>query len=56
MRRLATEEMRLAHELLPLAAADSRIGYESSNQYFYIPQDLIEKILNCQYILTTLST
>lgn len=31
------------HTMLPLVQADSRIGYESSNHYFYIPQDLLEK-------------
>ncbi|MCL1856396.1 MAG: hypothetical protein FWF84_01965, partial [Kiritimatiellaeota bacterium] len=51
MRRLAADEMALAQELLPLVLADSRIGYESSNQYFYTPYDLVEKIINCRQIL-----
>jgi hypothetical protein len=54
MRRLATDEITLAQELLPLVLADSRLGYESSNHYFYLPQDLLEKIINCRHILNSL--
>jgi len=37
-----------------LVKADSRIGYESSNHYFYIPQDLLEKVVCCRYVLSEL--
>lgn len=47
-------ELSVAKRLLPLARADSRIGYESSNHYFYIPQDLLEKVLNCRSLLDEL--
>ena len=30
---------------------DSRIGYEASNHYFYVPMDLAEKVLNCDALL-----
>lgn len=30
---------------------DSRIGYESSNHYFYVPMDLAEKVINCDALL-----
>ncbi len=40
-----------ARELFALARADSRIGFESSNHYYYVPQDLIEKAINCDYVL-----
>jgi hypothetical protein len=30
---------------------DSRIGFEASNQYNYVPVDLGEKVLNCRYLL-----
>jgi len=30
---------------------DSRIGYEASNHYFYVPLDLAEKVLNCDALL-----
>ena len=29
----------------------SRIGFEASNQYYYVPVDLAEKILNCRDLL-----
>ncbi|HEX8912507.1 MAG TPA: hypothetical protein VF796_09110 [Humisphaera sp.] len=51
MKRLAAEESRLARDLLPLAAADARIGFESSNHYFYVPQDLVEKVVNCRHVI-----
>ena len=54
MRRIVTDEIAVVRKLLPLVEADSRIGYESSNHYFYIPQDLLEKLVNCQYVLSRL--
>ena len=48
MRSIAARELARAKEELALARADSRIGYESSNHYFFIPQDLREKILTCK--------
>ncbi len=54
MRESARAELATAKRLLPLVKADARIGYESSNQYFYIPQDLVEKILGCRQILASL--
>jgi hypothetical protein len=54
MRRIVLDEIRIVKKLLPLVEADSRIGYESSNHYFYIPQDLREKLINCQHVLSQL--
>ncbi len=48
--RLLDDEIRLARELFPLARDDSRIGFEASNHYFYLPIDLAEKILNCRHL------
>jgi len=48
MRRIAARELATAKEILPLVRADSRIGYECSNHYFYIPQDIVEKIVLCR--------
>ena len=48
---LLKDEIALARRLYQLQSADSRIGFEASNQYFYIPIDLAEKILNCRYLL-----
>ena len=51
MRAFAEKELRTAKEMLPLVRADSSFGYESSNQYFYIPQDIREKVLTCRAAL-----
>ena len=48
MARLARRELEAAKALMPLVRADSRFGYESSNHYFYVPQDLREKVLTCR--------
>jgi len=56
MREITIRELATAKALLPLAMADSRIGYECSNHYFYIPQDVREKILCCRAILEKLNT
>lgn len=50
MRRLALKELETAKEYLPLVRADSRIGYECSNHYYYVPRDVVEKILCCRLI------
>lgn len=46
-----TDELRLAQRLHDLQVADSRLGFEASNQYFYIPLDLAEKVINCRDLL-----
>lgn len=51
MREIARRELARAKELLPIVAADSRLGYESASQYFFIPQDVREKVVNCRCIL-----
>ena len=52
MRQLTRDEIALAHRLFTLTRQDSRIGYEASNHYFYLPIDLAEKVINCEYILS----
>ncbi len=54
LRGIVNRELETAERLLPLVRSDSRIGYESSNQYFYLPQDLLEKVLCCRAILDEL--
>ncbi len=44
-------ELEVARRLHALQRADSRLGFEASNQYYYIPADLAEKALNCQDLL-----
>jgi hypothetical protein len=44
-------EIALAQRLYEIQARDSRIGFEATNQYYYVPSDLAEKILNCRDLL-----
>lgn len=46
----AHEEQQLARWLYQLQARDSRIGFEATNQYFYVPMDLLESVVNCAFI------
>jgi len=52
MKECARRELDTAKEFLGLVAADSRLGFESSNQYFYVPQDIREKIVRCAQIVS----
>jgi hypothetical protein len=47
-------EIQLARQLYTLVREDSRIGFEPSCQYFYLPLDLVEKVVNCRWILAHL--
>ena len=51
MRRLAKAELDRAKAYWPIVRADSRIGYESSNHYFFVPRDVLEKVLSCHLVL-----
>lgn len=51
IRRILTEERRLAQTLHRLVLTDATLGYEASNQYVYEPQALREKVVNCEYLL-----
>jgi hypothetical protein len=51
MRRSAICELATAKEMLSLVRSDSRLGYEASNRYIYVPNDFMEKILNCREVL-----
>lgn len=44
-------EITLAQQLYALTLEDSRIGFEPSCQYFYLPLDLVEKVINCRWLL-----
>jgi hypothetical protein len=50
LRRIVKDEEAAAVELYRLCREDSRVGFEASNHYYYLPQDLIEKVLNCREI------
>ncbi len=45
------DEISLARRLHAIQSADCRIGFEASNQYYYVPIDLAEKVLNCRHLL-----
>ncbi len=49
--RLAREELALAKRHYALTRQDSRIGYEATNHYWYVPLDLVEKVISCRYVL-----
>jgi len=51
LEQLLQAESKTALALYQLQARDSRIGFEASNQYYYVPMDLAEKMLNCQDLL-----
>lgn len=50
--RILTGEIALARRLYAIQTRDSRIGFEASNQYYYVPLDLVEKVVNCRDLLT----
>ncbi len=45
------EEISFTRRLHRIQSFDSCIGFEASNQYYYLPIDLAEKVLNCRYLL-----
>lgn len=55
MRKLCDREIELARRLYVRASRDSRIGFEAANEYFYLPEDLLEKILNAEEIKAALT-
>ena len=53
-REIAREEMELSLIALDLMGRNATFGYESSNHYFYTAGNLMEKIVNCQYVIDTM--
>ena len=51
MENVLKAEIALARRLHGIQSRDSRIGFEASNQYYYVPVDLMEKVLNCRDLL-----
>jgi hypothetical protein len=51
LEKILRDELTAAQQLHSLQAADSTIGFEASNQYYYVPVDLAEKVLNCRDLL-----
>ena len=51
LEEIISAELRLAARLHGIQSGDSRIGFEATNHYFYVPMDLAEKVINCRYLL-----
>ena len=54
--RCLKSEIALARQLFALTQEDSRIGFEPSCQYFYLPLDLVEKVVSCRWLLGQFSS
>ena len=54
MKSLVENEITLTKDLYALVLEDSRIGFEATNHYYYVTNDLLEKIVNCRQILSQL--
>ena len=50
IKQLLESEIDLARQLYTLVREDSRIGFEPSCQYFYLPLDLVEKVVACRWL------
>jgi hypothetical protein len=51
MRAVAEHEIQLARRQFRVARDHSVIAYEASNHYYYTPLDLVEKTLQCRYLI-----
>lgn len=51
LEKVLRDEIALATRLYAIQGRDSRIGFEASNHYFYVPVDLAEKVVNCRDLL-----
>jgi len=51
IRRIVSDEIDCAGRLFTLTRQDPRIGFEASNHYYYLPLDLVEKVINCRYAM-----
>lgn len=52
IKAIVADEIENARRLFVLTRRDPRIGFEASNQYYYLPLDLVEKVINCEYVTT----
>jgi len=53
IRAVLSNEIDNAKGLFALTQDDPRIGFEASNHYYYLPLDLVEKVVNCEYLART---
>ena len=54
MIELARNEIELAKRLRRADLEDSCVGFESTNQYWFVPNDLVEKVVSCLDIIERL--
>lgn len=54
MLALAQRERQLALQQFEVARNESLIAYEASSHYYYTPIDLLEKVINCDQIISAL--
>ena len=50
MRTAIEKETTNVLEFIPLCDEDPTFGYESSNHYFFVRQDLLEKLINLEFL------
>lgn len=51
IKEATADELEIAKRHFRLTMEDSRFGFEASNHYNYLPIDLVEKVISCEYIL-----
>ena len=50
----AKEELAVAEEMLSSMNVSAEIGYEAANHYYFSKGQIVEKIVNCHYIIERL--
>ena len=50
LRAILEEEIALAKLQTRMLRKDSRVGFEASNHYYYTENDLMEKVVNCEFL------
>lgn len=53
--RIVQDEIAVARSLYSLTKAHSCIGFEAASQYFFLPLDLVEKVVSCRQVLDDLA-
>ena len=53
---IVCDELTVARQMYTLSVNDARFGFEAANQYFYLPLDFAEKVINCKYLLKQYAT
>jgi hypothetical protein len=50
-KELLKAEIAIARRMFDIVNADSRIGFEATNHYYYTRLDLVEKVVSCRHLL-----